>query len=346
MSLRVQFWLLLLSAVVLVGVKALRRLPLRCATATSGVGSNDGYSELQDEIMKRVMTVVPSLRERPGFAFSLGCNSWNSAGYSGKFQGWTGSHVRWISSSRMVRSLSSSSEQPEASSPPSSSVGELLDLSVFVGASLDVPHMRLSLERDASSGTSHLFMDYVPREELLVSLDHFDRYFSVIDPEVAALLQPLLQNGSCNSARLGAGTNIEVGGVGSAVNLGARAVSSLLSRMTASPFAVNVLVPAELENTVLPALCYSHVDRWCRWMQQLEEQKVQQKMASAEGEAEHNVDVKDAATMMTALQRNVRDTSVARVMFEEYKIRFARVLGEDFAPKAEPIAEACMGPRE
>ena len=344
MASRIQFWLLLFSAVVLVGVKAFRRLPLRCVATASGVGSNDGYLELQSELMKRVMAVVPSLRERPGFAFSLGCDSWNSSGYSGKFKGWTGSHVRWISSSRMLRSLSSSSEQPEASSPPSSSVGELLDLSVFVGASLDVPHMRLSLERDASSGASHLFMDYVPREELLVSLDHFDRFFSAVDPEVTALLEPLLQNGTCKSARLGAGTNIEAG-VGSVANSGAGAVSSLLSRMTASPFAVNVLVPAELEDSALPLLCYSHVDRWCRWMQQLQEQQEQQKMAPAEGKAGDKVEVKDDAAM-TALQRNVRDTSVARVMFEEYKIRYARVLGEDFAPKAEPIAEACMGPRE
>jgi hypothetical protein len=80
-------------------------------------------------------------------------------------------------------------------------------------------------------------------------------------------------------------------------------------------------------------------------MQQLQEQQEQQKMAPAEGQAGDKVEVKDDAAM-TALQRNVRDTSVARVMFEEYKIRYARVLGEDFAPKAEPIAEACMGPRE
>jgi hypothetical protein len=53
----------------------------------------------------------------------------------------------------------------------------------------------------------------------------------------------------------------------------------------------------------------------------------------------------DDDDVKAALLRNERDGSLARVLYEEYKLRFAQTLGKDFAPMAEPLANCCMGPK-
>ena len=268
---------------------------------------------LASSLLDKVRAAVgPSLRERPGFAFSLGVNSWRSAGFEGQTTCLSGSKVRWLCLSTFAAAAATSSSSSSSSSPrPPLETGtgapseeeELLDLTVFADASVDVPHLRISLARDAATGATRAQVDYLPRQELLSSLAHYDKYFASLDQEQTALLA------STRTAPLQQPPRLP-----------------LLSRMVASPFMVDVLLPPEPPEAapllLLPLLCHSHIDRWCQWMQAAE----------------------PSATPLPVV--NARDASVAQVLFEEYKLRFACVLGRDFAPMAEPLALCCIGPAE
>jgi len=173
-------------------------------------------------------------------------------------------------------------------------------------SAVDVPHLRLSLARDSSTGATRARLDYLPREELVSSLSHFDKYFQRLDYELTSQLL---------HAELYTPTPVSI----------SAGPSQLLSKMIASPFLVDVQVSAAAETEgCLSRLCDSHIDRWCQWVAHASK-------STSDEEAK---------------RRSERDASLAKVMVEEYKVRFARVLGEDFAPMAEPLAVCCLGPKD
>lgn len=265
----------------------------------NGLSLEPLLNSLLDKMSSALQHTSP-LRERPGFAFSLGCDEWRNGDYSGRVTGWSSpGKVRWISTSRMDSNIN----------PASTYSSSLLDLTVFVNAALDVPHMRLSIVQNSTSQAVRLKMDYVPREDLLSSLVHYDKYFYTLDSEINQLLHRLKSD---NSVRLHSDSETR---------------ATVLSRMIASPFALDLIVPTSPSTqhaaNTLNELCHSHVDRWCQWM---------------------NSDSSNVPATAGTPTRNDRDVHIARLFYEEYKMRFAHAMGADFAPLAEPIAQACMGP--
>lgn len=234
------------------------------------------FRPLLDEILAKMdRNEGGNLRERPGFSFSLGCDKWRSSGYMGGVTGWSSAgRVRWASASTF--------EAEEGSGKDYSS----LDLTVFVDAPLDVPHMRLCLVRNNTSSSCRVQLDYLPRQDLFASFEYFDKYFLGLDGG-AAPQSPLM-----------------------------------ISRLITSPFAVEVEASSLSQASLL---CHSHTDRWCRWM------------ANATSTV-------SSPSLPEVSARNERDANMARLMYEEYKVRYANIMGADFAPFAEPVAKACMGP--
>lgn len=228
------------------------------------------FRPLLDELLDKLERIEGGdLRERPGFSFSLGCDKWRSSGYMGGVTGWSSAgRVRWASASTI--------EAEEGSGKDFSS----LDLTVFVDAPLDVPHMRLCLVRSNSSSSCRVQLDYLPRQDLFASFEYFDKYFLGLEGG-AAPQSPLM-----------------------------------ISRLITSPFAVEVEASSLSQASLI---CHEHADRWCRWMV-------------------------NATSTPEVSARNERDANMARLMYEEYKVRYANIMGADFAPFAEPVAKACMGP--
>lgn len=262
------------------------------------------------------------LRSHPGFAMSLGCDEWRGAGYGGEVTGWSaeGRGVRWIASSRMRQLNSRDDEGGLASSRDATSRPlALFDLLAFASEDVDVPHLRVSLEQQPNGGSAfRVQLDYTPRSDLIASFAHFDKYFKGIDAEVQALVGPLAQRGACRAPRP------------------AFFEYSLLPRMTASPFALELDVD---DAAAAQSLCAAHVDRWLCWVTR----PTAAVTAAAPPPASASV-ASDADQPQVQVARRERDTNAARLLYEEYKLRYAAVMGASFAPFAEPIALACLGP--
>ena len=63
-------------------------------------------------------------------------------------------------------------------------------------------------------------LDYLPREDLLMHVDYYDKYFSGVEEGIYRLMHPLLQKGGAVQA--------------SPIS------ESVLTRMLTSPFAINI----------------------------------------------------------------------------------------------------------
>ena len=189
------------------------------------------------------------LRERPGYAFGLGSDKWMASRYRGTVEGWSGSTIHWISRSLLQRlPLTDDDEegkQAEAADDGTNIVISQLDMNFYMTPLVDIPHLRLSI---ASKASRHeITMDYLPRVELLTSLDYFDKYFSAVE---AALYQEIIE---------GKSKGIEIQGI----------PDTVLTRMLSSPFALRISVNTNQPNAkeLVQGFCTRYVRRWREWVE-------------------------------------------------------------------------------
>lgn len=189
-------------------------------------------SNIISSCKERVQSAV-TLKNHPGFTFGLGCHKWSGSGFTGKVDGWSGApKISWVASSVF---MSAEEIRPYAQA----------DLNIFVSAKFDAPHLRMMV--CSSPSGYHLLLDAIPREDLVTSIEHFDKYFKGVDAWVArAETDPLVNP---------------------------RGPSPIfLSRILKGPLALDVDVVASPEGKDLVAkLCLEQVDRWCTWIASCDE---------------------------------------------------------------------------
>jgi hypothetical protein len=205
------------------------------------------------------------LKARPGLPFSLGCDQWKANGLSGSVETWSANAcMNWLcrSSMRIDRGTPSSinttvaainNQEPSVSANNSAILLEELQIYTSVTDIYDIPNLKMSVglwQLPLSSlRTYKLQLDYVPREDMLASLDYFDRYFTGLDEEI--------YNATHSMAAAGAITFLEPS-------------SSVLSRMLTSAFDLSINI-AEDRTDLVRQLCESHINTWCKWMTEAKE---------------------------------------------------------------------------
>ena len=209
------------------------------------------WFELSTQLLNDGLVTNKSLglRERPGYAFGLGSDKWMASRYGGTVDGWSGSKIHWISRSLLQRLPLTDDDEDgklaEAADDGTNIVHSQLDMNFYMTPLVDVPHLRLSI---ASKTSRHeLCFDYLPRVELLSSLDYFDKYFSTVE---AALYHEIIQ---------GISQGIEVQGT----------PDTVLTRMLTSPFALRINVNANQPNAkeLVYGFCSRYVQRWREWVE-------------------------------------------------------------------------------
>lgn len=215
------------------------------------------------------------LKARPGLPFSLGVDQWKANGFSGSIETWCANPcLDWLCRSRMstcsaapsTANTSSAVDQLRAVNGKSDSSILLEELQIYAAVSevYDLPNLKMSIglwQLPLGSRAYKLQLDYVPREDILASLNYFDRYFTGLDEQIY------------NATRSVAVQEIITFHEPS---------DSALSRMLTSAFAVSIDV-AEDQTDIVRQLCESHMKRWCKWIteaNELEDSTKQQQMRS------------------------------------------------------------------
>jgi len=330
----------------------------KACTSSSTVLLGDSISKL---IVKRLKG-LEKVREHPGHAFGLGCDSWTASRYQGGVRGWSApGRVRWLAMSNMQMQVEEEEEQgPKtittdaraasdlkaaaiASSSPlsspasqlspaiSSNLKSLLDVSGFVLPELDVPHLRLSLSQSRDSSSSYeLLLDYIPRQDFLAAtpissssssyLAYYDKYYQGLDELAYQTIKEAEKQGLAL--------------------LPLPPASSTLTRITTSALALRVQIPthtttaAGAADEFITRLCEGHLNRWLSWLD----------AAAATAASSPSPSSPPPAPSTEAASALAREYNLYKLVGEERKYHYAMIFGADFAPKAEEISAAIIGP--
>ncbi|KAJ1426602.1 hypothetical protein B484DRAFT_450626 [Ochromonadaceae sp. CCMP2298] len=314
---------------------------LRRASMSAQVG--EGLDTLCYEILKDQL----AFKSHPGFAYNLGCDEWRSAGYRGVMQSWSAApHVRWLSTSTMR--LDDGLTTTQSSDARGADVDYVmtgdrpdykLDVSLLTGESNSVPHLRMSVAYYPNR--YQVYLDYTPRLDILQSPHYYDQYFQGLDEDLYQLTKPLLDSGRASqpppsasvlsrlltspfATMLDIHIPLVVGGVGAAGAAGAG--------VAVGAGAVDAGVEAA---KIVKALFEAHVRRWSAWFathatEGAQEQGAQEQGAQAQGAQDHSM--------------RQRDRNIQSFLYDDFKFSVANKLGPDFAPKAEDVAAAIVGP--
>jgi len=272
------------------------------------------------------------LSEHPGFAFNLGCDEWASSGYHGTVRCWSATpHSHWVSISRMY--LNSQSSASTDTTTNSSDTNPLkvedmstisanrpdyrVDVNVFAHDSITIPHMRASVSHYGSSDSYRLYLDYIPRYDIIATPAYYDLYFQGIDEEHYRSTRPYISSKAMRKLPVSA---------------------SVLTRLLTSAFAISVdlqsgKLAADTHSAsdrnnpeeIIHQLIEEHINRWCSWLPKASNEEL-------------------VSALPPTSQRTQRDQKIQSLLFDEIKFSLAEHLGPDFAPKAEDISAAMVGP--
>jgi hypothetical protein len=213
-----------------------------------------------------------------------------------------------------------------------------VDMQFNVGIAIDVPHMRMTV-----SATDHLYsiyLDYIPRVELLASMDYFDKYFENVEASCSAELERGIADGI-----------VTIKGQ----------PGSVLSKMLQSPFALSIDVDKKGGNFV-KEICTNYISRWCDWIAiatnvyqeellatQLEQAVLIDIENSVDTDSMKEIKVLEQLVVQDVKKSKVvsmyeRDQSIQKLLFESQKYELAKIMGVDFSPKAAELSAAIVGP--
>lgn len=185
------------------------------------------------------------LKARPGYAFGLGSDAWSASRYNGTVEGWSGSTVNWISRSLFQRMTPLEDDiVGKKAIADQSVVLSQLNMNFYMTPLVDVPHMRLCV---SSTGKRHsLFVDYLPRVDLITSMDYFDKYFSKVEE---ALYKEVIEAAVQGAMVMGR-------------------PDTVLSRLLHSPFALGIEIDASKDraDAIIQGLCIRYIRRWQDWV--------------------------------------------------------------------------------
>eukprot|EP00981_Chlorochromonas_danica_P011451 scaffold4011_cov197-Ochromonas_danica.AAC.33 len=185
---------------------------------------------------------------------------------------------------------------------------------IFASPLSDLPHLKLYIKHCHTDGIFKIDLDYTPRVDLIGCLDYYDKFYQELDVERNAWehLPETMMGGGAEKLPIH------------------RLVSSPAEFRRSLPDDVNASHSShhteQNGSKNLEQLATNHVsaapfllpNKWLRWL--------------ASGKTSIPID-------------SSRDSRLQEVVFEDLKLTFADMLGPLFAPKAEDIAAALMGPR-
>ncbi len=298
--------------------------PLRCSNDYSDPVKGtvrlleDVENAVEQAIAERFNSMndaAETLSERPGYAFGLGCHKWRSCGYNGTIKSWNSPKlISWLSSSLMQLDPSSIdfalrlSKNDDDLGAPTLSIA-MLNIALFSGSSIDVPHLKMSVEKvqESKSGNRsfRINTDYIPRVDIMANLAYYDKYFSHYDT-----------NGIISQVK----------------GLRMPASSSVLSRILTSPFAIDIELPKNDSNaqSVIQTFCLNHINQWLDWVDN------DGSTVTSEKSVSDSIDINIVDIS--------RDESIQQLLHKDHKFMLAVRFGADFAPLAEEIALAHRGP--
>lgn len=165
---------------------------IECSGARTRLMATNTVTTLYDDVVQSVLCSVnealkgykTELKQRPGLPYSLGCDVW-AAGSN-----YTGNVYCWDAAKR-IRWLSYCITKNVASEIASDSLDSMLDMYIF--SDNDIPHFRITISKE--SGTYTLLLDFIPRCDMIHSMQYFDKYFSNFDETIYTITNQCSQNG-------------------------------------------------------------------------------------------------------------------------------------------------------
>lgn len=191
------------------------------------------------------------LMERPGLPFNLGCDEWKGNGFYGTVMTWDAvPHLYWLSSSKLKSEAPSSAEAVSSSSSKDWILLDQIQVYAVVSDQYDVPNMRLSVGvwssiESPTKKRYSLNLDYIPREDILLSFDYYDRYLQGLDESMYNLTSSAVTSGD--------------------LIFQTQKDKHVVSRMVSSAFELSAYIVENREDLVIQ-LCESHLNMWNKWM--------------------------------------------------------------------------------
>ena len=140
------------------------------------------------ELFLKQKPFLDTIKEHPGFPLMMGCNNWLASNFEGDMQCYSvKEQLRWLCRSHMIIS----SKDEEENNNYNLNDGDLIenvDILAFSASKNAIPHYRCSLSKFHNK-KSLLFIDYLPRIDLIQSMDYYDKYFSGIDSWLETISQ-------------------------------------------------------------------------------------------------------------------------------------------------------------
>ena len=165
---------------------------IESSSARTRLMATDTVTNLYDDVVQSVLYGVnealqehkTELKQRPGLPYSLGCDVWAAgSNYTGNVNCWDAAkRIRW---------LSYCITQNFASESASDSLDSMLDMYIF--SDNDIPHFRITISK--GFGKYALLLDFIPRCDLIHSMQYFDKYFFKFDETIYTITNQCSQNG-------------------------------------------------------------------------------------------------------------------------------------------------------
>ena len=154
-------------------------------------------------------------------------------------------------------------------------------------------------------------MDFIPRIDVLSTLEYYDKYFKELPVyESADKIEVAKQKPDFGHS------------------------SSVISRLLRSPFAYETTIEDAEGNAIESAveLFKAHLHRWVTFTQRKRDSM----------EADRSLPPFPESALVN---KHCRDENLHQLLIDDDKYRLAMMFGADFAPMATSIAEASVGPR-
>ncbi len=165
---------------------------IECSRARTRLMATDTVTTLYDDVVQSVLYGLnealqehkTELKQRPGLPYSLGCDVWVvGSNYTGNVNCWNATkRIRW---------LSYCITQNVVSESVSHSLDSMLDMYIF--SHNDIPHFRITISK--GFGKYDLLLDFIPRRDLIHSMQYFDKYFYKFDETIYTITNQCSQNG-------------------------------------------------------------------------------------------------------------------------------------------------------
>lgn len=263
---------------------------------------NIGHSNKYLDLFLKQKPFEATIKEHPGFPLMMGCNNWFASNFEGNMQCYSvKEQLRWLCRSHMIKS----SKDVENNSFNDDDLIENVDILAFSASKNAIPHYRCSLSKFYNK-KSLLFIDYLPRIDLIQSMDYYDKYFSGIDEwlgTVSKANQVKIDNDPIDSYQ-----------------------QHMLSKILRSPFALSLRIDEDdAEDDVADRIINESIDRFVSWHR--------------ESNGSNN-------WHWEGLKDQTRDDNMLQLIMDDTKYRYAGMLGGSYAPQAREIAATIMGPKE